>query len=79
MLGYVSWFLKHCPCNIFLMATPTAYGSSWAKDHTLASAATLAAAVRFLMHSTTVGTPMHTILESNFSTYLFHRILLVLC
>ena len=35
-----------------------AYGSSQARDQTLASAATQAAAFGFLTHCTTVGTPL---------------------
>lgn len=42
---------------LFLITIPVANGSSWAKNQICASTATGAAAIRFLTHWTTVGTP----------------------
>ena len=44
--------------SVFLMATSTVYGGSWARDPTGAFAVTGAAAGRFWTHSATVGTPL---------------------
>ena len=49
-----------CSLFVYLMATSVAYGSSqhWTGDWTQASAVTQAAAVRFLTHCITAGTPL---------------------